>query len=160
VLYIGVGLLLLLLTVLALAPRRELSGSAWALFRCFWPSWRFFDSPEELPLLCVRSAESGAEFGPFRDVLAAPVRRAGSLFLNGAFNLELAYFACAESLLREAESLDERPAEDLVSYELVRRLVESRLSVRGSNVRYQFALCDPTSGDPYILSRVHTQSEA
>ncbi len=160
VLYIGVGLLLLLLTVLALAPRRELSGSVWALFRCFWPSWRFFDTPEGLPLLCVRSAESGAEFGPFREVLIAPARPAGSFFLNGAFNLELAYFACTESLLREAQSLDEPPAEYLVSYELVRRLVESRLSGRGSGVRYQFALCDPTNREPYILSRVHTQGEA
>lgn len=160
VLYIGVGVLLLLLTLLALAPRRELAGSAWALFRCFWPSWRFFDTPEQLPLLRVRSAESRADFGPFRDVLVAPRRHAGSLFLNAAFNLELAYFACSESLLREVEGLDESLAEGLASYELVRRLVESRLGDRGSDdVRYQFALCDPTSGEPYVLSKVHTRAQ-
>lgn len=174
VLYIGVALVLLLLTLLALAPRRELSGAGWALFRCFWPSWRFFDSAGELPVLRVRFAPNEAALigNPeswtepsddtlrAREVLVAPSRTMSSLFLNGAFNLELAYFACVEALLREAESVEECSVGELVSYELVRRLVESRLSDCPNDVFYQFAVCDRASGEAYLLSKLHTRAQA
>ncbi|HET9931207.1 MAG TPA: hypothetical protein VFQ35_10990 [Polyangiaceae bacterium] len=154
-LYIGVGLVLLLLAAVALRPRRELSGAGWELFRCFWPSWRFFDSADALPILRARAGRSEEELGPFRDVLRAPRRGPSTLLLNGAFNLELQYFSCVEALARESELVDVSEVRGLISYELVRRLVESRL-LESESV-YQFALCEPKGGDAHLVSELHTR---
>lgn len=152
-LWFGFGLVLVLLVLLALVPRRELSSRSWALLRCFWPSWRFFDVPEAAPKLCVRFAREGDGLGDFRALLPAP--RAGSLVLNATFNLELAYASLLEALLHDAHSCDESEIGSLPSYELVHRLARSRLASSERDSNYQFALFDADSDELLLLSAVH-----
>lgn len=119
------------------------------VFRALFPSWKFFDDPGAVPHLFVRVAAQH-EYGTWRACLAQPRRRPWHILINVEANFYLAACAVLEHLLSDLEELsDEVPAQDLVSYRLVRNLVCEELRAYNESVaRYQFkiTLAVPGSG--------------
>jgi hypothetical protein len=145
---------------LAFTESRAARSPAWALLRCLWPSWRFFDGVAPAPELAIRVMEGEGEFGRWRPALSPPKRRVYSVFLNAEGNLHLAKQSLIERLLQEldGELLEEAPS--LLSYILVRRLVEAELaSFACASGCYQFKLSDPETPEPLFVSAPHQLGE-
>ena len=152
---VGVGLLALCAGLLFM-PRRALHGRSWALLRCFFPSWRFFEDIDPGPTLSFCFAAPGAGFGPWHDVVRVP---ATGVVLNARGNLWLAYQSLIEQLWSEIEEGASADPSRLVSYRLVQRLVVVELlgpGERAPGSRYRFRL---TSGDAWLNEFVSHEHE-
>jgi hypothetical protein len=124
---IGVALLLGLVFVLS-RERHSARSPVWMLLRCLFPSWRFFEDIAEGPELGYRIAAGGKEYGPWQRALIPPPRSLGALFVNTRGNLNLCYRSLVERLcddIDEARDATPEELEQMVSYRLVRRLVET-----------------------------------
>ncbi|MFZ5890033.1 MAG: hypothetical protein ACOY0T_03115 [Myxococcota bacterium] len=148
---------LLMPAALVFTRRRLLHSESLLLFRCLWPSWRFFDAVFLGPELCVRVASASGELSEWQPVLHTPQRRVSALVLNARGNLELAYWSLCERLLAELEEQPEgADATALVSYELVQRLIRSEIRERTlAGGTYQFRLRDPLTHEVWYESNSH-----
>ena len=137
------GLLLALLIVAAVAfsrfAQREVPGRTVHLLRAFFPSWRFYDDFNHLPVLSFRWRHAGGEFGEWTLCSPRPQRRLAALLVNTDGNLFLAENSLVQQLVTELQSVEPEEAPGLVSYRLTDRLVRTRLPADGS-AEYQFKL--------------------
>ena len=134
------------LVALVLLGRRPIDTRALALFRVLLPSWRFFEDIAPTPRLWCRVATRDADFGPWRELLRGPTRRAGALILNPGGNLHLACHAVLEQFQGELEEApSDIPARELIGYGLVANIVAYELrTAEGADphLRFQFRLAD------------------
>jgi hypothetical protein len=139
-LLLPLGFLLLLTLV---QSRRPLPGRAWAYVRALFPSWRFFEDVEPGPELQLGIASSEGAATTWHPVL--PAAETGRLFLNARGNLRLAYQSLVEQLESELDGCEVESAPQLISYRLVRRLVQERALASGlvpGRGSYRFRLWD------------------
>ncbi|HWA73132.1 MAG TPA: hypothetical protein VG937_12375 [Polyangiaceae bacterium] len=157
-LFIALGALAVLLA-LVLGKRRSARSPAWLLLRSLFPSWRFFEQIAPVPQLQYRVAPADGDFGPWRDALPPIARTPGSLLLNASGNLQLAYQSLVERLSDDLDGTAPESIPGSVSYELVERLVRTRvaLTTEGEEQRFQFQLTLPEGSEPspFFLSAVH-----
>jgi hypothetical protein len=152
---VGVGLLALCAALLFM-PRRALRGRSWALLRCFFPSWRFFEDIDPGPTLNYCSAAPGAAFGPWHEAVRGTAQ---GLLLNARGNLWLAYQSLVEQLWIEIEESSGSEPSQLISYRLVQRLVLVELlqpAERAAGARYRFRL---SSGEAWLTEFVSLEHE-
>jgi hypothetical protein len=136
------GLLILALVVgfTVAGPRVLAHSPGLRLFRSLIPSWRFFDTIEEAPLVYLRPVSAAGEEGPWEPLIPAPRRGPLALIYNPQGNLSLALHGALDQLIDEladAGPITPEDAEHLASYELLHNLV--RL-LRPSCGRYQLRL--------------------
>lgn len=148
---IGSLFLVAILFVLRM-ERRAVESRSLALMRVLFPSWRFFEAIAPAPTLSHRVVDGAGEFGPWLDTLPPVPRPPWFWAFHPAGNLRL---ACASLVEHLAHDLDDGPRDGItaqVSYQLVQRLVESRL--RGAH-RYQFRLLSQDEPHAEFVSDVH-----
>lgn len=143
-LYVLIGYLVVLVAATQLLSGRVRSPVVQAL-RAFFPSWKFFDEPGEVPCLLVRTgadAETLSSFEPLLPPLKRPITAA---LFNPRGNLWLAYGSLLQQLMSELEELPEGSDADTqirscTSYQLTQALVLERLRERGQALPryYQF----------------------
>lgn len=97
------------------------------LFRAWVPSWRFFETLSEQPVLFYRVG-SGAEEpgGEWRVALRRPARRWYSIALNGEGNLHLASYTLLDQLEEDIGELQPSQLDSFsqsASYQLVQNLI-------------------------------------
>lgn len=158
---------------------RYLPGRALSLLRALFPSWRFFEDLDLVPVLQFRL---DGESGPWRPCLASQKRSWSSLLVNARGNLRMACNSLVEQLVSDAQEVGDGDADSFgesVSYLLAVRLVRSRIremrvsgdlrpSVEGEGDRFQFRvrMARPGEGDTdegamgsdngvVLVSRVH-----
>jgi hypothetical protein len=145
------GVLVLALAATAFLPRVTVRGQAVHLFRAFFPSWRFFEDVGPAPRLMHRRFEAGpgGAPGPWTDTVPPVPRGPLALLYNPAGNLRLACGSLVDQLVADLDALDEAALargeldalDALVSYRLVRRLVEQRRASEGEDAgAWQFRL--------------------
>lgn len=120
------------------------------LFRAWIPSWRFFETLSEQPVLFYRVAPAeGGDLGAWRVAIQRPRRSWYALALNGEGNLHLACYALLDQLEEDIGEIGEHDATQLdaitqtPSYQLVQNLVCYLLRERNewhSGCRYQFKI--------------------
>lgn len=124
------------------------------LFRAWIPSWRFFETLSEQPVLYYRAAESGKELGEWRQALKRPPRKWYSLLLNGEGNLHLARYALLDQLEDDLGEIQPGEADEFphsVSYGLVKNLVCQALRENHewpASGTYQFKVCRVSADTP------------
>jgi hypothetical protein len=124
---IGIALLLGLVFVLS-RDRDSARSPAWMLLRCLFPSWRFYEDIAPGPELGYRISLDGKEYGPWQTALIPPPRSFGALVVNARGNLNLCYRSLVERFcddIDEAQGAAPGELEQMVSYRLVQRLVET-----------------------------------
>lgn len=148
-----------ILLALVLGKRRLTRAPAWLLLRSLFPSWRFFEQIAPAPVLRYRVAEASTDFGPWQDALSRVARTPGSLFLNSRGNVQLACQSLVERLVDELDSVAPNSLPEAVSYQLVQRLVRSRLSATTEAeprcYQFQIALLDSDEEHACFVSAVH-----
>lgn len=145
-----------------------MNGRVLQLFRAWIPSWRFFETLSDQPVLFYRfAAADGEEVGEWQQALKRPPRSWYSIAVNGEGNLHLACYTLLDQLEEDLGELDVSQM-DLVpatpSYQLVKNLVcfllrERNELQRGS--RYQFKVSrilarDANAVEDILVSPVHT----
>lgn len=116
------------------------------LFRAWLPSWRFFETLSEQPVLFFRTGQEAedVEAGEWRRALQRPPRTVFSVLLNGEGNLHLACYALLDQLEEDLSELDVSQIDGvprLPSYQLVQNLVCFLLREKNElrdGGRYQF----------------------
>ena len=118
-----------------------------ALFKVFFPSWKFFDELGEPPVLYYRLIFSNGEPGPWLVCMENQTRGFGALFLNAQGNLRMACNSLVERLIGDVNETPVKSPADIsnsVSYQLVQNLVRNRVGA----ARFQFKI---VSGKEDIL---------
>lgn len=141
---------------LALSPllRQELNGPGWLLLRPLFPSWRFFEETDAFPTLYHRVLNESAAEGPWQATLPPEARPPSALVINSRGNQRLAAQSLVERLAADAGELNPGDGADaLVSYELVTRLVRSRLfetqaAVVGAHFQFKITSLSNRAGVP------------
>ncbi len=134
------------------------------LFRCLFPSWKFYEDLSYIPILYYRSSLDGITFGDWQPAVEKISRNWRNLCVNSEGNLVHAY----NSLLLQVESdkedftgKEQNEFVDSVSYQLARNLVEYKARAAGLNGQYvQFRITSTMQGDPAdyedtLISLVH-----
>ena len=123
------------------------------LFRAWIPSWRFFETLSEQPVLFYRFAsKENDEFGEWFPALTRPPRSWYSLALNGKGNLHLACYTLLDQLEDDLSELDATQLDSFSqtpSYQLIQNLVCFLLRENNelkSECRYQFKVCRTLTG--------------
>jgi hypothetical protein len=158
------GILALLIYFLALSAftllkRRTVPGKTLYLLRALFPSWRFFEDFDGESALFLRQSCSTGNFSEWQRCLPRAERRAHHLLFNPKTNYILAVGSLVQQLLAEISDLDctnAQSIEKLVSYQMVRNLVESELAKSQSVPRasqYQFKVSG--SGEDWLVSPVY-----
>jgi hypothetical protein len=148
---VGFGACLLVAALLVGKFGRSEFARRWGLLSVFVPTWRFFERLDASPDLLYRVWLRGSEPGPWLRVIPHPPRSLRSLIWNPEGNLTLASYGLVDQLVAELEEhgrLELAAAEQLVSYRLVRCLVEHfcPATLRASpDFGYQFKLVSLTS---------------
>lgn len=138
------------------------------LFRAWLPSWRFFETLSEQPVLFYRIANSDSDDigGEWRPALKRSPRRWYSIALNGEGNLHLACYALLDQLeedLSELDAIQLEACSHLPSYQLVQNLICFLLRERNemrSGCRYQFKISriparDANAFEEIFVSSIH-----
>jgi hypothetical protein len=143
--YTIVGMLFLYLLVLVLLSSLKpvyISFRRVYLFRCLFPSWRFYEDLSYIPVLYYRESNNGLDFDSWKPACRKIERKWSRIFINPEGNLA---HAC-NSLLQQLESDKEEVTDEdknlfinSVSYRLCRNLVESLIIPEGKKF-YQFKL--------------------
>jgi hypothetical protein len=152
---LGIALLALgVLIGLVLAPRKLLHSPAFALLRCLFPSWRFFEAISPPPRLSYRSLTPGQPPGPWLDALVPEPRGLSALLLNARGNLFLACQSLEEQLCADLETAS-GDVTQLVSYRLVQTWVALRMPA-SAPCQFQFRLSEHDGAEQEIfVSSVH-----
>jgi hypothetical protein len=122
--------------------RGQVRGRGWMMLRVFFPSWRFFDNLDWVPQLRFRIV--GQTDDHWYDIFDPEPRTLSTIFLNPRGNFRMAAHSLVEQFSNDmAEVNDDSKVENLISYQLVKQLVEFRMVELGlaqEGVRYQFRL--------------------
>jgi len=134
------------------------------LFRCLFPSWKFYEDVCYMPILYCRTSSDGDNFSPWQPVIEKLERNWRCLFLNPEGNLSHAYSSLLQQLESDKEDIDEDHKDDLVqsvSYQLTKNLVRSKLDLKpNEKMCYQFKLTlelqgNSSDGQDILFSLVH-----
>jgi hypothetical protein len=121
------------------------------LFRCLFPSWKFYEDICYLPVLYFRQSTDKENFGNWEEVIPKIDRKWKNIFVNAEGNLIHAYNTLLLQLENDKEEVIEGEDENFVnsvSYRLVRNLVELKLKSSYSNSKYfQFKVTSQMQGD-------------
>jgi hypothetical protein len=111
---------------------REVSGPWWYLLRSFFPNWRFYHGFGSQPRLFIRSQQPGGEWTEWQMFMPRATFSPLHLFHNAHNNLLLANQNLIDHLAFDIQTLpDNKPATELVSYQMVMRLAHSLLQQQG-----------------------------
>ena len=111
---------------------REVSGPWWYLLRSFFPNWRFYHGFGSQPRLFIRSQQPDGEWTEWQMFMPRADFLARDLFYNPHNNLLLANQNLVDHLAFDIQTLpDNKPATELVSYQMVMRLAHSLLQQQG-----------------------------
>lgn len=134
------------------------------LFRCLFPSWKFYEDVCYMPILYCRTSRDGSNFSSWEPVIKKIERNWRCLFLNSEGNLSHAYSSLLQQLESDKEEIEEKNKDELVqsvSYQLVKNLVRSKLDLKNNEkLSYQFKLTLELQGNPadcqdILFSLVH-----
>ncbi len=134
-----------------------LRGRKWFLFRAFFPNWRFFDAPGEIPCLEFRGIHPNGQEGQWEPCFLASnclpkktlVMGCKRLFLNPEGNLFLARQSLLQQFADEVSdlaSVNSSPSQvrSLTAYALVSSWVESVACSRGySQSQFRLRILSP-----------------
>ncbi|AZZ36284.1 hypothetical protein CIK05_05595 [Bdellovibrio sp. qaytius] len=90
-----------------------------SMLRVLLPSWNFFDRAGDQFELQIQKSDSWQNF--FES--AQPPRNFSNLFLNGPYNLRLAYKSNIDRFMSEAQGLTRTEIEALESYQFILRMI-------------------------------------
>lgn len=163
--------------VTAFAPRRGGPGGKFYLIRSLLPSWRFFESITEIPVLFIRYGPVGGELGEWEPAVRERPRSLSAVLFNPQLNLGLAIGSLLQQLETEVGELSPDQTEGYessVSFELIQNLVRYLLRSRKQTilssgqliqpVQYQFKIGRVWQGDStdrfdqFLLSRIYSTS--
>lgn len=135
------------------------------LFRAWIPSWRFFETLSDQPVLFYRFATIGNEVsGEWHLALKRPPRALYSVLLNAEGNLHLANYTLLDQLEEDMGELQRDQIDvlpQLPSYQLVQNLVCFLLRERKESASaYQFKVSrmlanDKAEFEEILVSTVH-----
>lgn len=135
-----------------------------SLFRCLFPSWRFYEDICYLPVLYYRVSLDAKEFTSWSPVIEKINRDWGNIFINPRANLIHAYNSMLQQLENDKEEvldLEKDAFVSSVSYQLAKNLVQSKIEEQKDKTKYyQFKISSTMQGnlDDYedtIISIVH-----
>ena len=126
----------------------------------FFPSWRFFDHIEMVPVLQHRERQGEQSFGDWQNTLPPHRRSWKHLLVNPQGGLRYAYLSLVDRLIQKCQS--EPNSEQLASsidYLLVERTVRS-LIPQDCASQFQFRIIARATKEPFaqseiLLSQVH-----
>lgn len=122
------------------------------LFRCLFPSWKFYEDLSYIPVLYYRTSADGGNFGQWNLAVEKLERRWSRLFVNPEGNLCHAYNSLLHQLETDKEDIAEENKDDLlrsVSYQLTQNLVISKMKhEKVVKPFYQFKLSLEFQGNP------------
>lgn len=124
----------------SLLRRGKVVAGPWLfLLRSFFPNWRFYHGLGYQPRLFVRVMDDTGEWRLWEMFMPRAAFHLSDLLHNPRNNLMLAHQNLVDHLSADVQTLpDEGDVRDLVTYQLVERLVRSRL--RADVVQFQFQL--------------------
>lgn len=120
----------ILVALISVMPRREVSNVWVNALRVCFPSWRFFGAPGLDVDLLWRVEGSDDTERPWRSALRTTRRGFGSLLWNPNATVRLAEESLVRAAIADIEGLDEatpQHTEALVSVQLLRALIERQL---------------------------------
>jgi hypothetical protein len=125
---------------------REVSGPWWYLLRSFFPNWRFYHGFGSQPRLFIRSQVPDGEWTEWQMFMPRAKFAVRDLFHNPHNNLLLANQNLVDHLAFDIQTLpDKKNVTELVSYQMVMRLVHSLVqqqgevsAIKSSGYRWQF----------------------
>lgn len=145
--------------------RKAVPGKTLYFLRALFPSWRFFEDFDGESALLLRLGDASGNFTAWQRCLPRAERRIHHLFFNPQTNYLLAAGSLLQQLLSEIDDLervDDRSIENLVSYRLTRKLVETKLArLEGGPIsgRYQFKIS--SESEDWLVSPIYEiQKEA
>ncbi len=147
----GISLLLIaayfIFLLASLLRRGKVISGPWLfLLRSFFPNWRFYHGLGHQPLLFVRILDSTGQWQAWEVFMPRAIFHLSDLFHNPRNNLVLANQNLVDHLSADIQTLpDDGDARDLVTYQLVERLVRSRLRAEAIQYQFQLRLIPPRS---------------
>lgn len=125
---------------------KVISGPWLFLLRSFFPNWRFYHGLGHQPRLFVRILDSTGQWHSWEMFMPRALFHLGDLFHNPRNNLALANQNLIDHLSADVQALpDEDDVRDLVTYQLVERLVRSMLRAEAIQYQFQLRLVPPSS---------------
>jgi hypothetical protein len=125
---------------------KVISGPWLFLLRSFFPNWRFYHGLGHQPRLFVRILDSTGQWQSWEMFMPRALFHLGDLFHNPRNNLALANQNLVDHLSADVQSLpDDGDVRDLVTYQLVERLVRSMLRAEAIQYQFQLRLVPPRS---------------
>jgi hypothetical protein len=125
---------------------KVISGPWLFLLRSFFPNWRFYHGLGHQPRLFVRILDSTGQWHSWEMFMPRAPFHLGDMFHNPRNNLALANQNLIDHLSADVQALpDEGDVRDLVTYQLVERLVRSMLRAEAIQYQFQLRLVPPRS---------------
>ncbi len=123
---------------------KVVSGPWLFLLRSFFPNWRFYHGLGYQPRLFVRIMDDAGQWQPWQMFIPRATFHLSDLVHNPRNNLTLAHQNLVDHLSADVQTLpDDGDARDLVTYQLVERLVRSLLRVDARQFQFQLRLIPP-----------------
>ena len=123
---------------------KVISGPWLFLLRSFFPNWRFYHGLGYQPRLFVRIMDDTGQWQPWHMFMPRAAFHLGDLFHNPHNNLILAHQNLVDHLSADIQTLpDEGDVRELVTYQLVERLVRSLLQPDALRFQFQLRLVPP-----------------
>lgn len=123
---------------------KVISGPWLFLLRSFFPNWRFYHGLGFQPRLFVRIMDDTGQWQPWHMFMPRAAFHLGDLFHNPHNNLMLAHQNLVDHLSADIQTLpDEGDVRELVTYQLVERLVRSLLQPDALQFQFQLRLVPP-----------------
>ena len=132
------------LLVSLLRRGKVMSGPWLFLLRSFFPNWRFYHGLGHQPRLFFRIMDATSQWQPWQMFMPRAAFHLGDLFHNPRNNLMLAHQNLVDHLSADVQTLpDDGDVRDLVTYQLVERLVRSMLRADALQFQFQLRLIPP-----------------
>ena len=131
----------------SLLRRGQVISGPWLfLLRSFFPNWRFYHGLGHQPRLFIRVMDSTGQWQPWEIFMPRARFDLGDLFHNPRNNLLLANQNLVDHLSADVQTLpDDGDVRELVTYQLVERLVRSLLRAEAIQYQFQLRLIPPRS---------------
>lgn len=166
ILIISLAIYFILISRLATLKPVYITARKLYLFRCLFPSWKFYEDIGHVPVLYYRlgSTLEMNESGPWTLAINKLDRSWRNLFLNPEGNLVHAYNSLLQQLENDKEDIAELNKDDLIntaSYNLTKNLVITKIKSSDSNdMFFQFKLTSMMQGSvcdlqDILISAVH-----
>jgi len=132
------------LLVSLLRRGKVVSGPWLFLLRSFFPNWRFYHGLGYQPRLFVRIVDDTGQWQPWEMFMPRATFHLSDLLHNPRNNLTLAHQNLVDHLSADVQALPEAgDVRDLVTYQLIERLVRSRLRTNALQFQFQLRLIPP-----------------